>query len=105
MRDLPDPGPWDEPEQAPPWRPEHGEKPRYRYWPQGHRPALQALVDGRWRTLQVHSRIDYPDGRVAYQGEIELPVEGRPAEHHHRAYWWPQPGRLRVAYGTDIAPT
>lgn len=91
---------WDEPEQAPPWRPEHGPEPQLTHYPHGHRPMLAALVDGRWRTMLVHSRADYPDGRVAYRGDIHLPDHEQPGYtvSHYRAYWWPQPGRLKVAH-------
>lgn len=89
----------EEPEQAPPWRPEHGTPPRRTHYDVFHRPALWVRVDGRERLMQVTTRLDYADGRVAYQGDIRLPDLGDPARvaGYWRAYWWPQPG-IRVAY-------
>jgi hypothetical protein len=69
----------------------------------GHRPTLLALVDGEWRTMHVHTRIDYLDGRVAYQGDIRLPVPPGPPRSFIRTYWWPQ-DRLQVGEGTDQPP-
>lgn len=104
VSDQPNPTPWDEPEQAPPWNPEHGEPPRRRGWPVHHQPAMYALVNGQWRILQVYARYDYPDGRIAYQGVIALPALSGPPQHYDRVYWWPQPGKLRPAYGSDMPP-
>jgi hypothetical protein len=57
------------------------------------------LVDGRWKWMAVDSRVTYQDGRVAYQGDIHLPDPGDPriVMTYRRTYWWPQPGRLRIA--------
>lgn len=91
---------WDEPAQAPPWRAEDGPL-RMRHWGHGHRPALWVLVERRWTWMAVDTRADYQDGRVAYHGDIHLPdlSDRRVVMTYRRAYWWPQPGRLRVAQG------
>jgi hypothetical protein len=92
------PGPrWDEPEQARPWAPEDGPEPRMTIYSYGHKPALRALVDGHWLWMDVGMRADYQDGRVAYHGDIQLPYPGGNWQSHRRAYWWPQPGQLRIA--------
>ncbi|WP_158857537.1 hypothetical protein [Streptomyces sp. NRRL B-1347] len=85
----------EEPEQAPPWRPEHGPAPQVHTWPCGGRPALEVYANGRWRYAPVGARHDYADGRVAYLVEVDL--DGSTSVSH-RAYWWPQPG-LRKAHG------
>lgn len=104
VSDQPKPPKWDEPEQAPPYEPGQGDPPRRRRWPIGHQPGLSVRVNGRWRIMQVSARLDYPDGRVAYQGVIALPSGSGPPQHYHRSYWWPQPGKLRPAYGSDMPP-
>lgn len=84
---------FDEPEQAPPWREEHGPPPVRRCWDYAGRPALKVRINGRWQYAPIGSRADYPDGRVAYHVTIQMPGGGA-----HRAYWWPQDG-LRRGYG------
>lgn len=102
MPDQPKAPRWDEPEQAPPWEPDQGPAPRRHRYPPHHQPALGVLVNGRWRVMPVHTRLDYADGRVAYQGDIYLPEGGgRPPGSYNRVYWWPQPGRLRVERGPE----
>ncbi|GGX55600.1 hypothetical protein [Streptomyces noursei] len=83
----------EEPEQAPPWRPEHGEAPTVWSWPAGDRPALRVLIDGQWVYTPVRARHTWPDVRCAYHVDLVLPGETSAV---HRAYWWPQEGRLRV---------
>jgi hypothetical protein len=104
VSDHPTPPRWDEPEQAPPWRgPADGQPPAYRHYELQDRPTLLALVDGQWHTMHVHTRIDYVDGRVAYKGDIRLPVPSGPPQSFTRTYWWPQ-DQLRVGEGTDQPP-
>jgi len=85
--------PRSEPETAPPWREAHGPRPTMRSWDYADRPALEALIDGRWRYCPVGARADYADGRVAYHVTVWTLRTGGGT---HRAYWWPQEG-LRVA--------
>ncbi|WP_381801260.1 hypothetical protein [Streptomyces niveus] len=85
--------PRSEPEQAPPYRAEHGPPPVMTTWDYPDQPALEVLVEGRWQYAPVGARANYPDGRVAYHVDIQLPRSGG---WTHRAYWWPQEG-LRVA--------
>lgn len=68
-------------------------------YPPGHQPALYALVDGRWLWMTVTARADWADGRIAYHGDVSFPdpTDRRYISPRHRAYWWPQPGRLRLA--------
>jgi hypothetical protein len=98
---MPELSPWDEPEQATPWRPEDGPEPESLRYRHGHRPALHVLVDRRWRLMIVDTRDTYADGRVAYHGDMHLPypTDRRIVMTYRRAYWWPQPGRLRIAHG------
>ncbi|MFK8851654.1 hypothetical protein [Streptomyces sp. Ac-502] len=95
-------GRFEEPEQAPPWRPEEGPQPQVWCFPAGDRPALYVSLrrDGREevRYAPVTARHDYPDGRVACHVEIKID-DGTV----HRAYWWPQPS-LRVAHRSASAP-
>lgn len=91
MLDMPQ-GYTSEPEQAPPWREELGPRPTVRSWDYPDRPALEVLLDGRWRYCVVGARADWADGRVAYHVTVPSPSGGG----GHRAYWWPQEG-LRVA--------
>lgn len=85
--------PHSEPEQAPPWRPDLGPRPTMRSWDYPDRPALEVLLDGRWRYCVVGARADWADGRVAYHVDVPAPVGGGGTR---RAYWWPQEG-IRVA--------
>ncbi|MEV0779160.1 hypothetical protein [Streptomyces sp. NPDC050428] len=86
-----------EPEQAPPWREEHGPRPATRSWDYGDRPALEVRLEGKWRYCTVGARADWADGRVAYHVDVPAPSGGG---WTHRAYWWPQDG-LRAAQRTD----
>jgi len=85
----------DEPEQAPPWRPEMGPPPERWVWPPKDPPALWVRIDGRWCNATVLARDVYADGRVAYRVVVSLraPYAGTT----ERMYWWPQEG-LRVAH-------
>lgn len=83
-----------EPEQARPWRAEDGPQPRVQTWSNSERPALRVWSCGAWRWAGVIARQDWPDGRVAYQVEIDA---AGTTSVRTRAYWWPQPG-LRVAH-------
>lgn len=88
----------DEPEQAPPWRPEYGPKPTVWTWPPGDRPALRVLANGAWRYAAVEARHNYEDGRVAYQVLIDVDGSGSMT---HRTYWWqPESGRMKRAHRT-----
>lgn len=90
-----------EPEQAPPWRPEHGPPPKVWTWPPGDRPALRVWANGAWRYAAVTARHDYEDGRYAYH--VEIDVDGS-ASVKHRAYWWrPETGRIKLLHGTRSA--
>ncbi|MFH9970208.1 hypothetical protein ACH4PR_55150 [Streptomyces mirabilis] len=82
-----------EPEQARPWRAEDGPRPRVQTWPSSERPALWVWSCGAWRWARVVARQDWPDGRIAYQVEIDA---AGTTSVSTRAYWWPQSG-LRVA--------
>lgn len=88
----------DEPEQAPPWRPEHGPKLTVWTWPPGDRPGLLVWANGNWRYAAVTARHDYADGRFAYH--VEIDVDGSTSVKH-RAYWWdPEGGRMKPLHGT-----
>ncbi len=87
-----------EPEQAPPWRPEHGPQPTVWTWPPGDRPGLRIWANGAWRYAAVTARHDYEDGRVAYH--VLIDVDGS-TSIKHRAYWWrPEDGRMKPLHGT-----
>lgn len=92
----------DEPDQAPPWRPESGQPPTVWVWPAGSRPALRVLIDGQWVYAPVRARHDWPDGRCAYHVDVVLPGHMSTV---HRAYWWPQEGRLQVSHGSAVEPS
>ncbi|MFB7270646.1 hypothetical protein [Streptomyces sp. NPDC056244] len=96
----------DEPEQAPPWRPEDGPQPDMSVWPYSGRPALSVRIGARWIYAPVTARADYEDGRIAYHVTIVLPepLSGGQLGAFHRAYWWPQAGRLKVAHGPQVPP-
>ncbi|MEU1309532.1 hypothetical protein ABZ419_11640 [Streptomyces cinnamoneus] len=89
-----------EPEEAPPWREEHGPKPRVYTWPPGQHPALRIYLSGSWRYCPVRMRLDFPDGRTAYQ--VDVHIETR-TSYSVRTYWW-DPEVMRVAHGSDAAP-
>jgi hypothetical protein len=71
-------------------------------WLPHERPALSVLIDGRWVHAAVTARADYADGRVAYHVVVTLPGD---EGGHHRAYWWPQEGKLRAVPGEYGEPT
>lgn len=63
-------------------------------WPRVGRPALWVWSHGAWRWAPVVARQDWPDGRVAYQVEVDLTGS---TSVTCRTYWWPHEG-LRVAH-------
>lgn len=87
-----------EPTEAPPWRTSDGPRPRVTAWPPGQRPALWVHAAGKWRYAVVRQRQDYPDGRVAYRVDLQLPGPNGWDVGCSRAYWWGQPG-IRLAHG------
>ncbi|MFI1205596.1 hypothetical protein ACH4VR_40280 [Streptomyces sp. NPDC020883] len=92
----------DEPDQEPPWTPADGPLPDVWTWPPGARPALEALIDGQWVYAPVRSYYTGVDGRRVYQVDIVMPGE---TSARHRAYPWPQRGRLRKAHSSQVPPS
>lgn len=91
----------DEPEQAPPWRPELGPPPVVRTWPYGHAPGMLVRADSHWVYAWVRARHDYHDGRTVFHVAVDL---GRDLTVRARFYRWPQKG-LRWAHpGTAEGP-
>lgn len=90
---------WDEPEQAGPWTPSDGAPAKLTHYGYRDAAALWVLVNGHWLWMNVYTRYDWSDGRVSYRGDIHLPDPANPSHRtrYERAYWWPQPGKLRVA--------
>jgi hypothetical protein len=55
---------------------------------QDQQPMLRVFVQGRWHTTVVLARHDHPGGRVAYQVDIELTLDGQRHVGTTRTYWW-----------------
>lgn len=87
----------DEPEQPSP----SGEPPVRWPWPEDRLPVLRVRIDGRWVHSQVLARWEYPDGRTAFQVNVIPPRGGG---GHERMYYWPQEGRLRLAWVKNAPP-
>lgn len=86
-------------EEARPWSPESGPRPRVTVYNRGREPALWVYAAGQWRYAVARARLDHADGRTAYRVNITLPdAEGGEDAAYSRAYWWPQPG-LRAGHG------
>ena len=99
---------FDEPEQAPPWRPEHGPPPTVWTWPLGHAPGMFVRANGRWRYAWVQARHEYRDGRTVYHVHVDL---DRSLMIRSRFYYWPQdrlrwahPGRAEASRGQHARP-
>jgi hypothetical protein len=75
-------------EEVRPWRPGDGPQPKVHVYPAGQRPMMRVQAQGRWHTATVLARYDFPGGKVAYQVDIDLTIDG---SHHvgtTRTYWW-----------------
>lgn len=48
---------------------------------------LRIRTEGAWRTAAVEARFNYPDGRTAYQVDIQLVRDGV-LGNHTRSYAW-----------------
>lgn len=87
----------DEPEQARPWRPEHGDPPVLWPWPADQVPILYVRIDGRWLLSQVLARVRLSDRQVALRVVVSPPPSGG----YERTYLWPQEGKLRLTWRTS----